>query len=68
MLHGSGLSSEYWKYAFMTANYLRNTTPTLNSKNKTPFEIIHNYKPDVSDLKVFGSNAWLVQHGTDKET
>jgi transposase InsO family protein len=34
MLPGSGLPTNY----FLTANYLRNRTPTLQSKDKTPFE------------------------------
>lgn len=40
LLFDSGVSKRYWKYAVVTANYLRNrTTYVKGSDNKTPFEL-----------------------------
>jgi transposase InsO family protein len=57
MLHDGDLPQELWAEAAVTANYLRNRSPT-SGHNKTPLEVFSGVKPDVSHLRVFGSVAY----------
>lgn len=54
----SGLSKCIWSEAVMTATYLINRSPTAALKHKTPFEMWHNRKPNISNLRVFGCRAF----------
>ena len=58
MLYESTLPQEYWAEAIVTANYLRNLSPT-SSRPKTPWELYYSHKPDVSNLYMFGSTAHI---------
>lgn len=55
LLMDSGVSRKYWKYAVVTANYLRNrTTSVRDSGGKTPYELWYGHKPDLAHLRVWG--------------
>lgn len=57
LLLDSGLPKSLWAEAAVTVNYLRNRSPSLD-RTKTPLELFFNIKPDVSDLRVFGSTVY----------
>lgn len=57
MLHDKALPAELWAEAYVTANTVRNVSPT-NTRDRTPWELFYGSKPDVSMLRVFGSNAY----------
>ena len=40
------------------ASYLQNRVPHKLVVGATPFEALHGHKPNVSNLRVFGSKAW----------
>ena len=53
MLADSDLPTEYWGEAMLSANHVRNLSPTSNS-DLTPHELMYGVKPDASHLRVFG--------------
>jgi len=59
MLITSGLEKKFWNEAILTANYIKNRSPTSavgkQFKDKTPAEIWFKQKPNLSHLKIFGS-------------
>jgi hypothetical protein len=60
MLHASGLPLNLWGEALKHAVWLKNRTSTRAlPDNKTPFEMIHHTKPDMSDLREFGAKVWV---------
>jgi len=42
-----------------TAAYLLNRSPTTALENKTPYEMWNDKKPDLTNLRIFGSTAFL---------
>ena len=53
LLADSGLDRDrFWSYAFVTAAYLYNRTPTVSQP--TPYERRYGSKPDVSNIRVWG--------------
>ncbi len=58
MLTDAGLPGALWAEAVSTANYVRVRSPATH-KTKTPHELFYGYKPDVSNLRVFGSTAYV---------
>lgn len=58
MLNGAGLPEALWGEAIMTANYLRNRSPSTN-RTKTPLELMFGIKPDLTNLRVFGCEAFV---------
>jgi hypothetical protein len=58
MLADADLPKELWGEAVITANYLRNRSP-VTGKDKTPWELFSGKQPDVSNLKIFGSKAYV---------
>ena len=58
MLYAADLPLEAWGEAMVTANYLRNISP-VTGKTKTPFELYRGFKPDISNLRVFGATAYV---------
>ena len=58
MLHDAQLSKRFWAEAIVMANYLRVRSPTATGTT-TPFEAFVGDKPDISDLRVFGSIAYV---------
>lgn len=55
MLKGNG----FWAEAVNTVVYIKNRSPTRSLDFKTPFEALFGYKPQVKNLRVFGSKAFL---------
>lgn len=59
MLTASGLDRRFWNEAVLAANYIRNRCPTstigYQFKNKTPAEIWTERKPNLSNMRIFGS-------------
>jgi hypothetical protein len=50
---------ELWGEALLTSNYVRNLCPTSNSEC-TPFQRMFDKVPDVSHLRVFGSECFVL--------
>ena len=57
MLSDSALPNNLWAEAVVTANYIRNRSPVTGA-SKTPWELFHGSKPDVSKLRTFGACAY----------
>ncbi|KAL5756593.1 hypothetical protein ACOSQ2_021339 [Xanthoceras sorbifolium] len=49
----------FWWAAFDTVVYLINRLPTPSLSHKSPFEMVHKRKPNISSLKVFSSACFL---------
>lgn len=61
LLFDAKISKIYWKYAVVTANYLRNRTTLLKDsaeeeggEDRTPYELWHGHKPDLTHLRAWG--------------
>lgn len=69
MLHFKNVPKTFWAEALNVAVYIRNrvTCKALPS-HLTPFEIWYGSKPDLSNLRVFGSRCWykVVDHRLKK--
>jgi transposase InsO family protein len=59
LLQSSNLEETYWAEAARTAVYLLNRTTNKRLEGKTPFELWYKKKPEVSHLKIFGSQAFI---------
>lgn len=59
MLGDSGLSKELWAEAACTANYIRNRSPAFG-RDRTPWELFFGKKPDVSNMRTFGAEAYAL--------
>lgn len=59
MLHSSGLSTDLWAEATNTAVYILNRVYSKTAlEKKTPYEMWHQKKPNMSHVRVFGSIAY----------
>src|SRR5882762_4729473 len=58
MLESKKLAENLWAEAMHALVYIHNRVPNSYVKEKTPFEAYFGHKPDVSNLRVFGSTAW----------
>jgi transposase InsO family protein len=58
ILKDAGLSEAFWVEAMKTALYLLNRSPT-GVLQTTPYEALVGAKPDLSDLHVFGCDAYV---------
>lgn len=62
MLLASGLEPKFWNEAIIAANYIKNRSPTSavgkQFNYKTPAEIWFQKKPDLSHLRIFGSECY----------
>jgi len=56
MINDSNVPKHFWDEAIRTAAYILNRSPSVNSV--TPAEFWYDRKPDVSNLRVFGSIAY----------
>ena len=54
LLYSSSLHPKFWSYALRHAAYLKNLL-VHSATGKTPYEMWHGVKPDLSHLRVFGS-------------
>lgn len=59
MLLNAGVEEKLWAEAVVTANYIRNRSPSKQGA-KTPWELCFGKKPDVSNMRVFGSRAYVL--------
>lgn len=59
MLFDAGLDKRFWAEAVNTAVYLRNRSPASGLQNMTPFELWTNKKPDLSHIRIFGSQIMV---------
>lgn len=58
ILAEANLPKALWGEAYMAANYVRNRSP-VKGKAATPWELFFNKQPDVSNLRVWGSKAYV---------
>ena len=56
------IPNNFWSYAIKHVVFLINRVPSPVIKNKTPFELLFNQKPDFSIIKVFGSLCYASTH------
>jgi hypothetical protein len=63
MINAHGLPEFLWELAVAHAAYLRNRAFTSPLGDKTPYEIWHNKKPNVSHLREFGAPVWILHQG-----
>lgn len=54
LLKGGGFPTKFWVEAIVTSVYLINRSPTQDMGNKTPYEVWHVEKPNVSHFRIFG--------------
>ncbi|GBP03897.1 Retrovirus-related Pol polyprotein from transposon TNT 1-94 [Eumeta japonica] len=59
MLFYANLEKKYWAEALATAAYVVNRSPTKSLQGKTPYEMWKGMKPNLSHMKIFGSEAMV---------
>lgn len=59
MLFDANLSKQYWAEAIATAAYVINRSPTKSLDGKTPIELWSGRKPNLSNLRIFGSEVMV---------
>jgi hypothetical protein len=55
LLFQSHLPKFFWNYAISHAVHIINRLPTPFLSNKSPYQVVYNSLPDISNLKIFGS-------------
>ena len=58
----ANLPVHLWPEAMAAAVYITNRLPTKALNNQTPYEAWHNEKPDLSNLRVYGCDAYVVDY------
>ena len=58
ILESKKLAANLWAKAMHAAVYIQNRVLHSSMKGNTPFEAYFGHKPDVLNLRVFGSTAW----------
>jgi transposase InsO family protein len=59
MLFDAQLSKKFWPEAVATAAYIVNRSPTKSVNGKTPIEMWTGKKPNLSNMKIFGSEVMV---------
>lgn len=59
LLEEAKLNKIYWPECVLTSVYLGNRLPANTILKKTPYEIVFGKKPDVSNLHLYGSVAYV---------
>ena len=59
LLYSAGLGSEFWSYALRHSVYLKNRWPHSSLSWKTPYEALNGERPNLSNIRVFGSIAHI---------
>jgi hypothetical protein len=55
LLFQSKLPKHFWSYALLHATFLINRVSTHLLHNQSPYQVLYNQTPDISQFKVFGS-------------
>jgi transposase InsO family protein len=58
MIFTSKMDKKYWCEAINTAVYLLNRTTNKRLKSTTPYELWTGQKPNLSHIRIFGTEAW----------
>jgi len=58
MINESKVSKQFWNEAIRTAAYILNRSPGVNLDLTTPAEMWYERKPNVTNLRVFGTVAY----------
>ena len=58
ILESKKLDANLWVEAMHVVAYIGNRVAHSSVKGNTPFEAYFGHKPDVSNLRVFGSTTW----------
>jgi hypothetical protein len=58
LLYRSNLPKKYWGEAAMAAIYIYNRTPHSVIGFKTPYKAKYGHKPDISNIRIWGSKAY----------
>ena len=66
MLLEYNLPKSLWGYAILHANYLKNCTHTHSLPDKTPYEMVHNKKPNLHDAYEWGKDVYVKIKQDDK--
>ncbi len=66
LLIQSKLPTMYWGEAILTANYLRNRSPSRSHQGMTPYELWIGTRPLLRHLRVFGSKAFVLDEGSGR--
>ena len=59
LLSDAKLNLIYWPEVIKTTAYLKNRIITNTIERKTPYEIMMGEKPDISNLKIYGSKVFV---------
>lgn len=59
LLISLGLLKLFWSEVIHHAAWLQNQISCHSLYSKTPFEVIHNWKPDLGGIRPFGVTTWV---------
>lgn len=59
LLQSAGMPMMFWGEAVLHAAYLTNVTGGKANDGRTPYEMVHGEKPDVTKLRIFGCAAYV---------
>ena len=65
LLIDSGLPPTFWAHALKTAAYIKNRISTRNGP--TPYELLKSDKPDLSNMRIFGSPCYAFIEKDDRK-
>ena len=66
MLLELNLPKSLWGYAIQHANYMKNRMHTCSLPDKTPFEMVHQKKPNLHDTYEWGKDVYVKIKQGDK--
>jgi hypothetical protein len=66
MIEDKNLPKSFWAEAISLSNYLLNRLPTKALEDKTPFEALFKERPNLENIKVFGSKAFMLNYNRRK--
>jgi transposase InsO family protein len=60
MLNASGLPLSFWAEAVSTACYTQNRSLVVKNFEKTPYQLLHNKRPNIKFFHVFGCKCFVL--------